>query len=276
MQRPSIQTLCDPPGGLYLCQVSDTVSCGACCGLFNVDNPMGRRLGEMLAGRTAVFEKIPRTIEALDDFAEKISRRRPGPVFDLHHCPFLGLVGKKPGRVGCLLHPLAPGNNQTDFRGLSHYGSLACRVYFCPSHRLLPPRYKQALTAWVTDWRLFSALVPEHRLVSAFFTLLERRLDGPVSPDLAPAGSKAAAAVERLLALKLSWPYVADPAAWVPDPFQNDGDKRKPPEFFGLKIDPVAKAALTELCSVFTDKNQARSALEILDAAVSKAAGAWA
>ncbi|MFW6272009.1 MAG: hypothetical protein ACOC1Q_03090 [Desulfosalsimonas sp.] len=30
--------------------------------------------------------------------------------------------------VGCMFHPMADGNRGTEFRGLSHYGSMMCSI----------------------------------------------------------------------------------------------------------------------------------------------------
>ena len=57
------------PGGVYLCQVSETVSCGACCGLYNVADPSRTALQTMLAKRTARFVRLPRNMDAILDFA---------------------------------------------------------------------------------------------------------------------------------------------------------------------------------------------------------------
>ena len=132
------------PGGVYLCQVDENVSCGACCGLYNCPDASRAYLQERLAFRTERFREVPRDTDAIDAFREQMERResRQRPYPDFYHCPFLGLVGRENSRVGCLLHPLAEGNQGVDLRGLSFYGGLACREYFCPSHRNLPPVYK--------------------------------------------------------------------------------------------------------------------------------------
>jgi len=132
------------PGGVYLCQVDENVSCGACCGLYNCPDASRACLQERLTFRTERFREVPRNTDAIDAFQEQMERREPRqrPYPDFYHCPFLGLVGRQNSRVGCLLHPLADGNQGVDLRGLSFYGGLACRDYFCPSHRNLPPVYK--------------------------------------------------------------------------------------------------------------------------------------
>ena len=123
---------------MYLCQVSEHVSCGACCGLYNISELCRAKLEEMLLHRTEAFDSVPRTEEGIYSFQKRNEgtgpQSRPFPQF--YHCPFLGLIGKEKCRVGCLLHPDVPGNNGGDYRILSWYGQQACQPYFCPSTRL--------------------------------------------------------------------------------------------------------------------------------------------
>ncbi len=111
----------DVPGGVYLCQISERISCGACCGLYNVADPSREGLTRMLAARTDAFAEVDRDVDAILSFKREVeapeNQERPFP--DFHHCPYIGLVGRNHSRVGCLLHPLAKGNGGVDFRGVS-------------------------------------------------------------------------------------------------------------------------------------------------------------
>ncbi|MDA8140544.1 MAG: hypothetical protein M0036_18010, partial [Desulfobacteraceae bacterium] len=82
------------PGGVYLCQVSEKVSCGACCGLYNVADTSRPAMEKMLRARTVRFAQVPRTAAAIDAFARETTaiepQERPFPQF--HHCPFTGLI----------------------------------------------------------------------------------------------------------------------------------------------------------------------------------------
>lgn len=124
------------PGGVYLCQINERVSCGACCGLYNVADVSSEGLTEILIRRTEAFERISRDVNSVLDFKKATDDGEPLaiPFPDFHHCPYLGLVGERHSRVGCLLHSQANGNNGVDFRGLSYYGGMACSIYFCPSY----------------------------------------------------------------------------------------------------------------------------------------------
>lgn len=141
------------PGGVYLCQVNETISCGACCGLYNVADASRDYLAHMLLERTRRFAAVPRTTDGIDAFGREAlameTRQRPFPHF--HHCPYVGLIGEESSRVGCLLHPLGTGNHGIDFRGLSYYGGLACHSYFCPATHQVKPDYKRVLRAAIDD-----------------------------------------------------------------------------------------------------------------------------
>jgi hypothetical protein len=196
-------------GDDYLCQVGAAVSCGACCGLYNVVDASRQSLTALLAARTRRFADVPRRIDAIIQFRRAIEshEHQDRPLPDFHHCPFLGLVG--PGRetVGCLLHPLDPLNAGMDFRSLSYYGGMACHIYFCPATRLLATRYKQILRNIVTGWYLYGLLVTEHRLLRALFEEIEHRLNRPVLVDDFIHNPGARLALYNLFLLRVSWPF---------------------------------------------------------------------
>lgn len=197
------------PGGVYLCQVSEAVSCGACCGLYNLADVSRASLSAMLAHRTVQFQKLPRTVAAIDEFAARMQaiepQNRPFPQF--HHCPFIGLIGNDRQRVGCLLHPLAEGNGGIDYRGLSYYGGLACRSYFCPAPHELPARYKRVLQTVIDDWYTYGLIVTEAVLAGAIFGRIETMLGRSLVPELFDKNPAARAALNDLLRIKIDWPY---------------------------------------------------------------------
>ena len=196
-----------PP--VYLCQVGEGVSCGACCGLYNIAGLSRPALEERLARRTRRFAEAARSEDGLEAFRRATvgwtPEERPFPQF--HHCPFLGLIGQEATRVGCLLHPESPGNEGLDWRILSYYGAEACASYFCPASRCLPPRHLQILPSLFDDWYPYGLIVTEHRLVGAVFTELEGLVARAVGPDDFPRFSTSAACLRELLELKLVWPY---------------------------------------------------------------------
>jgi len=196
------------PGGVYLCQVDAHISCGACCGLYNVADLSRENLSAMLTLRNKRFSYTPRTVEAIEAFARETERleSQQRPFARLHHCPFIGLIGEGPGRVGCLLHPLADGYNGVDFRGLSFYGGLACRSYFCMTTKDLAPRWKRILRRVLGHWYVFGLVVTELELLTAIFEHLESRLGRPLDTAMV-AGAQPGERLRRLLILKCRWPF---------------------------------------------------------------------
>ncbi|MEJ2658459.1 MAG: hypothetical protein P8012_14915 [Desulfobacterales bacterium] len=123
-----------------MCSVNEKVACGACCGLYNVADPSEQNLTKMLHYRTGIFETTPGNWQDNENFGRRISEETAEgrPYSQFHHCPYVGLVGSDRSRVGCLLHPKSEGNRGVDFRGLSYYGRMACRLYFCPTFNKVP------------------------------------------------------------------------------------------------------------------------------------------
>ncbi len=193
----------------YLCQVSTRVSCGACCGLYNISNLAPGHLEALLTGRVEAFARIPRVAEAIEDFGRQqlgwTPVERPFPQF--YHCPYVGLIGAKQTRVGCLLHPEVPGNQGRDWRELSYYGAKACQTYLCPTTERLPVGYREILRAGFDHWYLYGHAITEYRLWSAFFEELEQRIGRRVSRADFDQGSRARDHLQHFAALKLSWPF---------------------------------------------------------------------
>ena len=213
------------PDTVYLCQISPNVSCGACCGLYNVADPSRENLEAMLMRRTQWFAAVPRTVAGIDAFKSSVESTEPQerPYPDFHHCAFLGMIEDDGRRVGCLLHPLAEGNGGVDWRGLSYYGGMACRTYFCPSVRHLPVRWLTAVRQSMDHWYLHGLVVTERRLLAALFTELENRLGRVInSADFSKPGP-AAALVTTLATLKLNWPFRRQGAPGVCNYFFEDG-----------------------------------------------------
>lgn len=193
----------------YLCQVGTRVSCGACCGLYNVLRLTPSGLETMLADRRDAFARVPRTPEAIEDFGWRqlgwTPEERPFPHF--HHCPFVGLIGRLRRRVGCLLHPDAPGNEGRDWRELSYYGAKACRTYFCPTTRELSPEHQGIIRQGIDHWYLYGLVITEYRLWSTFFATLETRIGRPVVPQDFIGHPEARSRLQAFAALKLAWPF---------------------------------------------------------------------
>ncbi|MFZ5564294.1 MAG: hypothetical protein ACOZBW_09590 [Thermodesulfobacteriota bacterium] len=218
------------PGGVYLCQVSDTVSCGACCGLYNTPNLSRERLARMLDSRTRRFATVPRDIEAIDRFAQDTlgAEDKGRPMKNFHHCPFLGLIGPEKNAVGCLLHPLADGNQGVDWRGLSYYGAFACATYFCPTCHALEPRYKRVVRQAADNWYDYGLMITETGMLANFLDQVEQQAGRTVDAEDIATYPDAASAVRAFLAIKTTWPF-ADRAAFHPANFFFNQKEYAPP-----------------------------------------------
>jgi hypothetical protein len=255
---------------IYLCQVNKSVSCGACCGLYNLPDISRVKLENILSQRTQDFATVPRTEEGFWDYLKKHKGpprlSRPFPQF--HHCRFLGMIGEQNQRVGCLLHPAAPGNNGVDYRTHSWYGETACRTYFCPSTNTLSPEYQLILTQVIDDWYDFGLIVTEHALVAAYFHELERRLNRPVRSSDFYQNTAAVNAFREFVALKSSWPYRRHDAPGPCNFFFANGLYPRPAVFRGnsnIRQSRYEKI-LQELDSGFADEEELVAAEKLLDA----------
>ena len=254
---------------VYLCQVSPGVSCGACCGLYNVADPSLEAIETMLTRRTRWFADVPRTVAGMDAFKERVAAaeapQKPFPEF--HHCVYLGMIEDAGRRVGCLLHPLAVGNAGLDWRGLSYYGGMACRTYFCPSLKKLPVRWLAALRASMDHWYLHGLIVTERRLLTALFTELERRWGRAIDANDFSSAAPSTALRQTLTTLKLEWPFRRKGAPGVCNYFFEDGGYRRPP--VTSRNEPIPSSSfetiLRELDSGFTSADGIADAEALID-----------
>ena len=256
------------PGGVYLCQVGPQISCGACCGLYNVPHLSRPELTEMLSRRTLRFAATARTVAAIEAYALETARLEPQqrPFPELHHCPYIGLIGEAPGRVGCLLHPLADGNGGVDLRGLSYYGGMACRTYFCATTKELLPRWKSVLRQVLNHWYLFGIVVTEKDMLAAMLAQLESRLGRPLEPVM-DANSPAADSLRALLGLKCRWPFRPLSHATACHYLFSDNAHPKPAvDYEALGTAPsVHDGILREMPSAFKTVNELRQAEALID-----------
>jgi len=205
------------PGGVYLCQVNEKISCGACCGLYNVPNLSRDKLHDMLFRRTAEFSKVPREAEAVTKFGADVlcKNRNKRPYHEFYHCPYTGLIGKGKMRAGCLLHPMAEENKGVDYRGLSYYGSMTCNIYFCPSYTTLPETYKRIIRESADDWYSYGLIITEIALINAFFSEIESRLQGKIDETDIHMNHVLIGIIKDFIGFKVSWPFrpISDTAA---------------------------------------------------------------
>jgi hypothetical protein len=209
------------PGGVYLCQVGETVSCGACCGLYNVADLSRDGLSDLLARRTHRFAGMAdRNLDAILSFREWVENSEPQqrPFAEFHHCPYIGLIGGSLSRPGCLLHPL--GNNGIDLRGISDYGGFACRSYFCPTHDCLSADIKILIRKAARDWFEYGLMITESSLVQAVLDAAGHAAFCREGPDPGPIHHTDI--MRELMDLKRCWPYRFEPATGLIHYFFND------------------------------------------------------
>lgn len=257
------------PGNVYLCQVSETISCAACCGLYNVMDNSRTNLTALLEARTRQFQRLAGTIQGLDDYlrwvADHENPHRPLPEF--HHCSFIGLIGENHSRVGCLLHPLTPQNKGCDFRGISYYGGMACRTYFCPSHRHLTPDHQRILVEAALDWYEYGLIATEHLLITTFLTEIHRQrrfhFSGKPDPLMIHA-------VGNLIRWKVDWPFRNHPVRDRIHYFFQDELYRRPafPDPSTKTDSPAIQTILQELGSSFQSPAQRTAAERLLREAI--------
>ncbi len=260
------------PGNMYLCQVSETVSCAACCGVYNVADATKQTLSDRLMKRTETFAEIPREIGAILAFGREVQQRdfKKRPFPDFHHCPYVGFIGETRSRVGCMLHPSAVENNGVDYRGLSYYGGLACHMYFCPSHDILTPFAKTSVRNTANaadDWYLYGLVITETELLNSFFGELEKRAGQPLNSGGFTNNAKFIEAVHEFMQLKLRWPYRPRPDPGPCNYFFKDRCHTKPKlEINYDEKDPVRYTALyQELVTRFETKNERLHAESLID-----------
>jgi len=199
----------ETPGRVYLCQVRPGVSCGACCGLYNVADASRPMVYEMLKKRTELFASVNRNYDDVLAFADKIAgiESQNRPIEDFHHCPYIGFMDTDPVSPGCLLHPRASGNNGLDLRGISYYGGMTCNMYFCPSCREIPERYKKILRYAADDWYLFGLLITESEVIKCFFENIEKDIGRLLDPDKTTFSDDFYVTVRSFTNLKIEWPF---------------------------------------------------------------------
>jgi hypothetical protein len=194
-----------------LCSPDSTKSCAACCGLYNVSNGTRDALLEKLTRRTLLFQETERSVEALIRYQSAVRALEPdvSPDPSIHACEFTGFVDEARLTPGCLLHPTAAGNQGVDFRGLCHYGSMACKSLYCPAWEELRPDERGILLNLLDDWHLYGLVINDLDFVESLFALLRLRVTGGLNESRLLTGP-AAEVLKEMLAWKVSWPWKRD------------------------------------------------------------------
>jgi hypothetical protein len=182
-----------------LCQGAE-VSCGACCGLYNLRELSRDGIRAELRRRTRALGRVPRTRQAFRAAAAALAEGGPAPLFpSVRVCPLLGFLDPAESRVGCLAHPKATGGE--DLRDCGVYDVVTCDAFLCPSHAWLSEE-EAALAALATgDFHLYGLVVTDVPFLRAALCGVAARTGAKVGlADLAHPPFKAA--LRRLLALK--------------------------------------------------------------------------
>ena len=129
---------------LHLCQPDNDKSCGACCGLYNLEDHSRETLISLLKRRTELFFS-PGEKPDLAAYRRKSTAFPQAPKLceTIYNCEFLGFVDRDGKRVGCLLHPLL--HQGDDLRTCSFYGAELCRDHLCISFTCLTPVEQHAV-----------------------------------------------------------------------------------------------------------------------------------
>lgn len=193
---------------MNLCHPDGSRSCAACCGLYNVKNASKTALSDKLEYHTLLFRTVERSAEAIWDYKSRIAIRENNSPLDpeIHVCEFIGFPDPSQLLVGCMLHPAAQGNDNIDLRGMCHYGSMACKSFFCPAWNEIPALYCDVLLALVDDWHLYGLVVTDVDFVMSLFGLIEHRLGNPLNPKTLTEGP-AREVLRELISWKDVWPF---------------------------------------------------------------------
>lgn len=164
--------------GRVLCQPDGRKSCGACCGMYNHKDHLAEETEARIFARTLAYRREakiaePETLEAFrekyeDGPAEKLLSQLPS-------CPFLGFItvkepGDRPGRVGCLVHPLQ--NEGVDGRDCGVYDRFICEEYLCAAHEVLREKEMDFVIGAVQDSYLYGLAITNPRFVKSLLALV--------------------------------------------------------------------------------------------------------
>jgi hypothetical protein len=176
--------------------------------LYNVRAASKEKLVQRLRARTKRFARTDRTLSAIQDFSGKTTGAERSQLLDstFYSCEFVGFLDSAEDRVGCMLHPRAPGNESIDWRGLSFHGTMACQGFFCRSYRQLSGAEQRVVLGTIRDWYLYGLVISDADYVNSFFDLVEKRLGRQIDlvKLLAPPASDF---VHEFFHWKVDWPY---------------------------------------------------------------------
>ena len=154
---------------MSLCQ-SEKVSCGSCCGLFNLNIPI-TEYKTILQDRTRDFESQT-SFDKQYTFAtyrrnrEQIESTIPKKDETTYNCPFLGYIEPSQKKVGCLIHPQR--TNDPSSQNYSFYGASICQTYDCKTkEKPTAELWRNFFSEMDLDFIEYSQIAANHRLIAA-------------------------------------------------------------------------------------------------------------
>lgn len=168
-------SLCHPDVG--------NVSCGACCGLFNL-KLQPKEFKTLLLERTSEFQTTV-NFEVRHSFPifrkERETKEAHIPKKDdmTYNCPFLGYVDPAKQRIGCMIHPIFTGDPKS--QNFSFYGASICQAYDCKNKEsILADLWESLFVEMAKDSVEYSFLSADHifsHALEKYFQLLNISMD---------------------------------------------------------------------------------------------------
>ncbi|MCX8000603.1 MAG: hypothetical protein N3A69_16910, partial [Leptospiraceae bacterium] len=98
---------------MNLCQPNPNFSCGACCGILNL-NLNKQELSQLLKERTQKFkEEVDFSKNWTIVAYRQTQERRESSITKIdpttYVCPFLGYIDSEEKKIGCMIHPSISG-----------------------------------------------------------------------------------------------------------------------------------------------------------------------
>lgn len=154
---------------MSLCHPSlGSVSCGACCGLFNLKLDV-KGYKNLLTERTNYFKssvkfEIRHTVAAFRQTRESIESTYTKNDEMTYNCPYLGYVDEAQSRIGCMIHPVFTGDPKS--QNFSFYGTSICQAYDCKNKENIATDLIEDLIRKVSNDSIeFSHLASDHILI---------------------------------------------------------------------------------------------------------------
>ncbi len=141
---------------------------------------------------------------------------------------------------------------------------MTCSMYFCPTCRAVPERYKSILRAAADDWYIYGLVITESETINCFFENAEKKAGMLIRPDMAD-NPDFCEAVRSFMNLKTEWPFRKDEV--LAGYFFNDRKDWPDERIYdpGTVWTPVLKAFRSEISSI----DELKNAVEILERSAS-------